>query len=226
MVDYSVMVELSGIVRNDVETFFKEHHSEVLYNERDFQMHLAMYLREVGHYDDVDLEYYVPNSLLDGYKDLWDSELRLDLLVRKGREYCPVELKYKTKKIETSLKRFGEQVDNVIVVKNQGAQDLGMYDFWKDVKRVEMVKERFSSVKSGLSVFLTNDVAYMKPSRTTSNNREFCMCEGLNSRSKHWQRETSITHARKGFALSNEYYIKWSEAKFGGYTFHYCIVEI
>lgn len=123
-------------------------------------MHLATYLKEVGTYDDVDLEYFVPTNLLDGYKDLWDTELRVDILVRKGNEYCPIELKYKTKKIETSLTRFGVDIADVVIVKDQGAQDLGMYGFWKDVKRIEMVKARFETVKSGLSVFLTNDVAY------------------------------------------------------------------
>ena len=141
-------------------------------------------------------------------------------------EYCPIELKYKTRKIEASLNRFGEQVDNVVVVKNQGAQDIGMYDFWKDVKRVEMVMERFSNVKSGLAVFLTNDRAYKTLSRETSNNREFCMCEGWNSRSKHWQRETSITQSRKGFDLSKDYYLNWADTRLGEHTFYYCIAEI
>lgn len=220
------MLELIEIVKSDVETYLKSSHQEILFNERDFQMHLATFLKETGHYDDVDLEYYVPNSLLEGYKDLWDTELRLDLLLRKGSEYCPVELKYKTRKIETSLKRFGELIDNVIVVKNQGAQDIGMYDFWKDVKRVEMVKDRFSSVKSGLAVFLTNDEFYKKPPRENSNNREFSMCEGLNSRSKHWKREASITQSRKGFDLSRDYHLTWEETRYGDHTFHYCIAEI
>ena len=220
------MAELSCIVKKDIADFLKGHHLEILYNERDFQVHLAMYLKATGHYDDVDLEYYVPNSLLNGYKDLWDSELRLDLLVRKGQEYCPVELKYKTRKIEKPLKRFGEQIDNVVVVKNQGAQDIGMYDFWKDVKRVEMVKARFANVKSGLSVFLTNDKYYMGQPGENSNNREFSMCDGPKSKSKHWLRETSITQSRKGFDLNKEYYIVWESAQFAGYPFNYCIVEI
>ena len=218
--------KLIDIVKADIDSYLKVPHHEILFNERDFQMHLATYLKETGNYDDVDLEYFVPTDMLDGYKELWNSELRLDILVRKGAEYCPVELKYKTKQIKSSLKRFGVEVDEVVIVKNQGAQDLGMYGFWKDVKRVEMVKERFDSVKSGLSVFLTNDEFYKKPSRETSNNREFCMCEGPISSSKHWQREAKITTVYKGFDLSMDYYIKWNETDFGGYKFHYCIVEI
>ena len=180
----------------------------------------------MGTYDDVDLEYFVPTNLLNGYKDLWDTELRVDILVRKGNEYCPIELKYKTKKIKTSLTRFGVDIADVVIVKDQGAQDLGMYGFWKDVKRIEMVKARFETVKSGLSVFLTNDVAYMKPTRENSNNKEFTMCEGLNSSSKHWQRETKISLAHQGFDLSRDYLVKWNESKFGEHTFHYCIVEV
>ena len=213
-------------MRTDIDSYLKVLHQEILFNERDFQMHLATYLKETEHYDDVDLEYFVPTDMLDGYKELWNSELRIDILVRKGAEYCPVELKYKTKLIESSLKRFGVEANNVVIVKNQGAQDLGMYGFWKDVKRIEMVKERFDAVKSGLSVFLTNDEFYKKPSRETSNNREFCMCEGINSKSKHWQRESKITVGYKGFDLSREYRITWDEANFGGYQFYYCIVEI
>lgn len=217
---------LVEVVKADIDSYLRLTHTEVLFNERDFQMHLAIYLKETEHYDDVDLEYFVPTDMLDGYKDLWNSELRLDILVRKGEEYCPIELKYKTKAIKSSLKRFGVPVEDVVIVKNQGAQDLGMYGFWKDVKRVEMVKERFNAVKSGLSVFLTNDESYKKLSRETSNNREFCMCEGMNSRSKHWQRETKITVEYKGFDLSREYHITWDNANFGGYEFHYCIVKI
>ena len=220
------MIMLVDVVMTDVESYLNGHHSEILFNERDFQMHLATYLKETGHYDDVDLEYFVPTNMLDGYKDLWDSELRLDILVRKGEEYCPVELKYKTKSIKSSLKRFGVELEDVVIVKNQGAQDLGMYGFWKDVKRVEMVKARFEAVKSGISVFLTNDVAYLKPTRDTSNNKEFTMCEGLNSSSKHWQRETKIASVYKGFDLSRDYIISWNETEFGGHIFHYCIAEI
>lgn len=220
------MNTLANIVKVDIECYFGMLHTDILFNERDFQMHLATYLKERDTYDDVDLEYFVPTNQLDGYKELWDTELRVDILVRKGNEFCPIELKYKTKKIKTSLTRFGVDIPDVVIVKDQGAQDLGMYGFWKDVKRIEMVKARFKTVKSGLSVFLTNDVAYMKPTRENSNNKEFTMCEGLNSSSKHWQRETKISLAHRGFDLSRDYLVEWNETKFGGQTFHYCIVEI
>ena len=149
------MKSLIDIVRADVMAFL-ESNNELLFNERDFQMHFATWLRNSANaYDDVDVEYYVPKTELDNY--IWDSELRLDIVVKKGGEYCPVELKYKTKKVERQISRFDEAMhDKVVVMKNQGAQDLGMYDFWKDVRRVELVRNRFERVKGGLAVFVTN----------------------------------------------------------------------
>ena len=150
------MKSLIDIVRADVMAFL-ESNNELLFNERDFQMHLATWLRNsTNKYDDIDVEYYVPWQELKDY--VWESELRLDIVVKKGDEYCPVELKYKTKKVERQISRFDEVMhDKVVVMKNQGAQDLGMYDFWKDVRRVELVRNRFERVKGGLAVFVTND---------------------------------------------------------------------
>ena len=33
------------------------------------------------------------------------------------------------------------------ILKEQGAQDLGMYGFWKDVRRVEMIRDTYPAVK-------------------------------------------------------------------------------
>ena len=73
------MNALIDIVRQDVFAFL-ESNDELLFNERDFQMHLATWLRNSSNrYDDVDVEYYVPKSELNDY--VWDSELRLDIVV-------------------------------------------------------------------------------------------------------------------------------------------------
>ena len=91
------MNTLVEIVRTDVFAFL-ENNNELLFNERDFQMHLTTWLRNsANHYDDVDVEYYVPWQELKNY--VWKSELRLDIVVKKDGEYCPIELKYKTKKV-------------------------------------------------------------------------------------------------------------------------------
>ncbi len=217
---------LTDIVRADVCAFL-ESNEELLFNERDFQMHLATWLRNSSNrYDDVDVEYYVPCQELDNY--VWDSELRLDIVVKKGDEYCPVELKYKTKKVERKISRFDEEMhDNVVVMKNQGAQDLGMYDFWKDVRRVELVRNRFERVKGGLAVFVTNDAFYTKGSKPTSNNHQFSMAEGMHSPIKHWANpESTCAKTHPNFEVEREYSIEWRTREIDKVGFYYCIVTI
>ena len=217
---------LIEMVRLDVCKFL-ENNDELLFNERDFQMHLATWLRKSDNaYDDVDVEYYVPNKELDNY--IWESELRLDIVVKKNDEYCPVELKYKTKKVERKITRFDEMLsDDVVVMKNQGAQDLGMYDFWKDVRRVELVRNRFASVKGGLAVFLTNDEAYTKACRPTSNNNMLTMENGLHPKQKHWLKpETACARTHPNFEVEKEYSIEWHDMEIDNVKFHYCCVVV
>ena len=222
------MTNLIEKVQQDVFAFL-ESNKELLFNERDFQMHLAIWLRNsANEYDDVDVEYYVPNREIPNYE--WNSEIRLDIVVKKDGEYCPVELKYKTKKVEHQISRFDEMLDKkVVVMKNQGAQDLGMYDFWKDVRRVEQVRNRFKNVKGGVAVFVTNDQLYTKASRQNSNNYLLNMTEGKHSAIKHWQNENSACakmKSYKSFEVEKEYYIKWYHRNVDNIPFHYCVVNI
>ena len=221
------MDTLVDLVRNDVCAFLKSN-NELLFNERDFQMHLATWLRNSNNnYDDVDVEYYVPSQVLDNY--IWNSELGLDIVVKKDGEYCPVELKYKTKKVERKISRFDEDLTNdVVVMKNQGAQDLGMYDFWKDVRRVELVRNRFQRVRGGLAVFVTNDEFYTKGSKETSNNYLFNMSAGkAHSKQKHWANpESTCAKTHPNFEVEKAYSIEWHNKLVDGVKFHYCIVTI
>ena len=221
------MTKLIDIVQQDIFAFL-ESNEELLFNERDFQMHLATWLRKSANdYDDVDVEYYVPKIELPNY--VWDSELRLDIVVKKDGEYCPVELKYKTKKVERQISRFDEILDDkVVVMKNQGAQDLGMYDFWKDVRRIELVRNRFAKVKGGLAVFVTNDVFYTKGSKPSSNNHLFSMIGNvLHSTKKHWSNPNSTcAKTHPNFEVEKAYDIEWHSREIDDIDFYYCIVSI
>lgn len=218
---------LVDIVRADVFAFL-ENNNELLFNERDFQMHLATWLRNsANNYDDVDVEYYVPWQELDGY--IWESELRLDIVVKKNGEYCPVELKYKTKNIERQITRFDELLNKKItVMKNQGAQNLGMYDFWKDIHRIELVRKRFKRVKGGLAVFVTNDVLYTKESKSSSNNYLFGMVgEVTRLKQKHWRDpESTCAKTHPNFDVEQSYDIIWYSRDIDNVNFYYCIVNI
>lgn len=221
-------------VKERMEEFLARN-SKLFYNERDFQIQLAMYLSACKEYDKVDLEYYVPQAIFEG-KYLWENELKIDIVVSKDGVFCPIELKYKTKAVnnEPEMIRFGIRLNtfnvdlsNVRILKNQSAQDLGMYDFWKDVKRIELLKEYFPTVNNGLCVFVTNDKQYMNTPKSTSNNFNLAMNEGHHGPCRHWQDETStcaITH--KSFDLSNDYNINWKNKKIEAIDFYHTILTV
>ncbi len=226
--------DLIELVREDIHTFLKSN-QELFFNERDFQMHLALWLKSLNKYDDVDLEYYVPRAALHVTEEecKWNSELRIDIIVRKGDAYLPVELKYKTKRVDKkTLLRFGEDIQategkSFEIMKSQGAQDLGMYDFWKDVRRIELVRNRFENVVGGLAVFLTNDKAYQHTANVNSNNYLLSISEGVHSREKHWKDEYSACAKRhRNFEVECEYAIEWHSAQAEDVNLHYCIVTV
>lgn len=219
------MNKLKNIVKDDVSEFLRNL-KDLLFNERELQIRLAVYLMETGHYDDVFVEYYVPKDVL-GSSYIWNSQLYLDVVVRKNEEFFPIELKYKTKEITVDLPRLGETLSNTIVVKNQGAQDLGMYDFWKDIRRIEMVCNRFQAVNNGMAVFLSNDDKYTRKGKETSNHILFDMTEGVHSIQKHWLNENAKSaKGRRSFDVTQCYSINWNSNIIEDNRFYYCIVEI
>ena len=223
MSDTSILL----VALEDIRCFLNEN-SELFFNERDFQMHLTSYLHQTGNYSDVDVEYYVPTDELDGYKKLWNSELKLDIVISNGKDYVPIELKYKTKKTGKIFPRFGEELPKKIdVVKNQGARDLGMYDFWKDVHRIELVRKRFCNVKHGLAVFVTNDVGYTKPCNGKPNHLNFAMNNGTHPKDKHWQiKDSKCCKTHPDFDVEKEYTINWNSKKIEGETIFYTVLTI
>ena len=146
--------------------------SELPGNERALQMRLAMFLAKNEDWN-VDLEYYLPSSVLPttkdedkrGYMAGWGKKLYLDIVVSKKNdpEYLPIELKFKTKslKLKRQLNRFGQGIDETAILADHLAQDEGRYDFWRDVRRLQLVCNRFfPNVKNGIVVFVTNDSSY------------------------------------------------------------------
>lgn len=215
-------------VKSDIAAFIASN-KKLLFNERDFQTQLVVWLGQSDNsYDDISLEYYVPQATLEP-DYIWEQEqLRLDIVVEKDGEFVPVELKYKTKKARVTLSRFGQEFKDLPeVLKKQGAQDHGMYDFWKDVRRIELVRKHFTNVKGGLAVFMTNDEAYTKEPRATSNNQAFSMCAGLHDKRKTWKApESKSAQNRPDFTLERDYTIEWNTKTINGITFYYCVVSI
>ena len=148
---------LLGFVRSIDKTIF---------NERDLQVYLADKLRGLNYYDEIDLEYRLPkgcNRHFDEGYEPWETEQpSIDIVVRKGRSYIPIELKYKLKSFKGNFTRFGEPpFDSVSLIKDQSAQNIGRYQFWKDVKRLELLDESYKNVVGGIALFVTNDPNYL-----------------------------------------------------------------
>ena len=96
-----------NIVIDDICTFLAQPRTIPFMNERDLQMHLAIFLTATTHYDRVEVEYYVPKVTLgNGY--VWENEMKVDIVVVREGEYVPIELKYKTREIPgINIDRFG-----------------------------------------------------------------------------------------------------------------------
>ena len=216
--------ELTELVAADVAAWLSTV-GRLLYNERDMQMHLASYLLESGKYSGVELEYYVHKDIVPGY--VWDSELKLDIVVSRQGQYVPVELKYKTKEVARCPIRFGEEIDRRFhITKTHSAPDLGRYDFWKDVRRLELVKRRLGNVAGGVALFLTNDGAYLAKGRASSNNIRFSMAEGYHGRERSWLRATRTTVGRPDFLLDHDYSVQWQTHTMDAEIFHSLIIVI
>jgi hypothetical protein len=86
-----------------------------------------------------------------------DQVLHLDFWATSKDESIAVELKYKTRALSVQL--AGERFD----LANHSAQDLGRYDFIKDIQRLEQVKLHRENV-IGYAILITNDSSYWKRS--------------------------------------------------------------
>lgn len=149
--------------------------AEFFLSEREIQLFLARKLETSGNFDKIFLEYSVPvdqlNNQLDNYP--WTNDkISIDIVVEKEGKFVPVEIKYKTESQETNYQLFGTNVN--ITLAEHAAINNACYDFWKDVKRIEIIKESFQDVvEGGLVIFVTNHSRYWKGPREHSNYFEF-----------------------------------------------------
>lgn len=148
---------------------------DFLFNELDLQMFVARALADK--FKDgyrIYLEYRLPkywNANFDKDYSRWGETPYFDIVVEdsKKQKFIAIELKYKLGEVpldpNSSFTRFGTScpVDEEIkLVTDQSAQNEGRYDFWKDVKRLELLGEHFENVVGGVAVFVTNDKTYHK----------------------------------------------------------------
>ena len=191
--------------------------------EADFQFALGWEIQKKFPDWSVRFE-HKPTNLKDRiFVDLWI----------KGDQTSAIELKYKTRKLDVNVK--GESFNLL----DQAAQDLGRYDFLKDIERLENIVSIHDNVK-GYAIILTNDSAYWKTPSTRQQDppggygNKFRIHEGeiLNGE-LDWRPETSSGTMRgreKPIKLTGTYKLSWkdysqvSSTSYG--KFRYLFLEI
>ncbi|ROT10842.1 hypothetical protein EEL49_01790 [Muribaculaceae bacterium Isolate-104 (HZI)] len=167
--------ELIEALATDV-TEFIEREPRLFFNECDMQVRLCVYLQSTGHYEAVVPEYRIPLAELvsrgvpgtrDGKKWImtgefpWNNDIFADIVVKSHGQYACVELKYATAQLRNSLTLFDEPLlGNEEIIKTQAASNLVMYSYWKDVRRIEVITEKFHNVAGGVALLVTNDNTY------------------------------------------------------------------
>ncbi|PMG91829.1 hypothetical protein, partial [Vibrio breoganii] len=186
----------------------------LFHSEADFQHHFAWEIHKaVDESTDIRLEF--PLSKVGSNR--WEY---CDVLVR-GTSTIGIELKYKTKKFSTKIG------DELFELKQQGAQDLGRYDFLKDISRLESWCERHT-ISKGYAILLTNDSSYWSiPSRFDTVDSAFRLHREFVQGELSWAASASkgtIRGRETNLVLENRYSLTWFDTPRLG--FRYLLVEI
>lgn len=207
-------------------------------SEAHFQMSFAKELIQLKKYS-IYPEYPVKGMPGEDGKDKRDE---IDLcVVDKHNKKTFIEFKYKTKENKVVINN-DEGIP--IILKNHLAQNLGRYDCWKDIERLEFhVKKK--DADQGFFIFVTNDNAYKNDNNLEKSKfgQAFSIKDGNHQAGKkEWpdkeawngddeKRKKSIGKNRLDpIEIGNDYVIKYSsfnKAKSGNNKeFYQMIVEI
>lgn len=180
--------------------------------EQDIQLYLANYLINSNEFDNVFIEYHVPSNIVANY--LWTdvNNIYIDVVVEKNGLFYPIEIKYKTCTQNLPYLVFGQGVN--VALGQQGAQNIGCYDFWKDVKRIEMFEQTFQNVERGIVLFVSNDISYRNsPLNPNVGYAPFSIHQGriipMNT-FLDWNGNLSVGNVRPGFMINYPYNINWT----------------
>ena len=167
-------------------------------SEADFQVELAWIL----------MKKYPSAKVRCEYSPAFDPKMHIDILVIKDNKWIPIELKYKTK---GCIKELDGEVYNL---KNHGAKDVNCYLYNKDIERIETIRENVKVFEEGYTIFITNEISYLKPPRKINcNYAAFSLEEGIVKTGELDWGENTGTGTKKGneakIYLKDQYHINW-----------------
>lgn len=173
----------------------------VFHSEADFQHSLAWEIQKKLPDASVRLERPMMHSGRNLHVDVW---------ITQGAQLLALELKYKTRKVEWPLPNAEEKY----YLRDHGAQDIGRYDFAKDIWRLEqLLKGRQGAV--GYAILLTNDSSYWSRTKGAPVDADFRLDEGrMVQGALMWQQEAGIgtTRGRKtAIELYGQYTLAWDD---------------
>ncbi len=148
-----------------------------------------------------------------------DQNLHVDVWIESQEKVLAVELKYKTRALSVTVNE--EQYH----LKNQSAQDIGRYDFIKDIQRLECIANKQTNFE-GYAILITNDSAYwLKPKKIDTVDANFRIQEGrvLENNLKWSEHASDGTKKSRESAiyLQNKYTVQWvdfSQLSNGNYS--------
>jgi len=168
----------------------------IFHSEADFQFELATQIKHMHPKVRLRLEKpFLINS----------QNVHLDIFLIYRGQKVGIELKYKT--TATKISYFGESFS----LKEHSAGDLGCYDFWRDVKRLEELKKA-KEIDVGFAVILTNYDFYWKGSPRNNNYRDFGLSHArqINPGTLDWVDNTKpYTIGRGAICISQKYKLNW-----------------
>lgn len=180
-------------LKADLEHFFSREackaicSTEIFNSEADIQVRLVLHLKSLKKYDKVWVEYKVSKDIYEtrlkqlGYKIPspvypWNNHIRIDIVVERDGEFAIIELKYATAFLK-GQDLFGEDIDYNYLT-NHDASNLIMYNYWKDVRRIEMSSLVFPNVVGGFAILVTNNDVYLKQPTAMAAYKEFSTYNG------------------------------------------------
>lgn len=136
------------MVSKDIEIAIEslQKKQKIFHSEADFQFSLAWELQQLLPDAKIRLEYCPPFA----------REMHIDIYVIDEDGTYPIELKYKSKTVETIVE------NEYFKLKNHGAQDLGRYDYLYDIWRIERMRKLDENFRSGFAIMLSNEPSYWK----------------------------------------------------------------
>lgn len=191
---------LKGNLLNKIKEVMKDSKRAIVC-ERQLQLDLAWALKNLyGDEAKIYLEYAVKDQVAGNHS-------YYDIVIETNDEFIPIELKFKTKAVEGCE------------YSNQSAQDLGRFDFWFDVERIQNFGIKSGkNFKKGYAILVTNDPLYWRRNGmgclyeqfSTEDKRQLSAGDVLKWRDGYKEATVGIKRSRE-ITIKNTYELIWDD---------------